>query len=508
MKAKSLNPPRKERYRGESFRVLDRRKPWTAALAATLLILSGSAPSLLAAPSGTSAGGHDIPVVFTFDHDHTDINRIPTGAGPNELRGDPEDALAGVSYTDGGKILAQVGRNRNISLYGNTSSKTTSGSTVFLDLSAAFGCADAGGTSVHVDIDTLPGCDPCLNTVPLLPDERFGSLVGADSAGLPDNFTLDIAGEDYDDLRVGDTVDTWAHLQFDIGVDTWVLYWGPYRHPGGWTYDPDSSPVRVTRVSSSEWRFQTTGDHRAALYRRVDNQTGRATEYHGQFQVKFSGTAVAISDPGDPANPIDDIQVNLGDPACGSPTVTIDSPADGSTFASGATVPFTGTATDAMGADISDMINWFLDAQTTAFGSGPAASLAIGDGVHTITAQATDANGTGSDAVTITVGTPAVPSTVSVTSISYSTAAHGKHLRITPSLHNDLGDPVSGASVSIELDLDGSPVTSATGTTGADGTVTFQESNAPAGTYTTKVTDVMAAGLTWDGATPENSFTK
>lgn len=83
-----------------------------------------------------------------------------------------------------------------------------------------------------------------------------------------------------------------------------------------------------------------------------------------------------------------------------------------------------------------------------------------------------------------------------------------KHLLVTVALEDDLGNPVAGASVSIDLDLDGSPDSSGTGTTGTDGTVTFTRNNAPSGTYTTKVTDVTAAGLTWDGETPPNSFTK
>jgi len=62
--------------------------------------------------------------------------------------------------------------------------------------------------------------------------------------------------------------------------------------------------------------------------------------------------------------------------------------------------------------------------------------------------------------------------------------------------------------VSIDLSRDGTPAGSGTGTTGTDGSVTFQLRNAPSGLYTTAVTDVTADGLTWDGATPANSFTK
>ena len=108
--------------------------------------------------------------------------------------------------------------------------------------------------------------------------------------------------------------------------------------------------------------------------------------------------------------------------------------------------------------------------------------------------------------------TPSSSDTVSVSSITYATEGGkngDKHLLITVALVDDLTNPVSGASVSIKLENDtsGGPWFG-TGTTGADGTLTFTLNNAPSGTYTTTVTAVTAEGLTWDGETPLNSFTK
>jgi hypothetical protein len=194
-----------------------------------------------------------------------------------------------------------------------------------------------------------------------------------------------------------------------------------------------------------------------------------------------------------------------------APTVTITDPQDGSTFASGAIVSFVGIAVDYQGIDISATINWFLNGAQDAFDIGASTSISfgtIGDGVHTITAEATDDNGTGSDAVTITVGTPPAPLVVSVESISYATAAKGKHLNITVGVEDDFGAPVSGASVSIDLLYDGILDLQSSGTTGDDGTVTFRRNNAPAGTYTTQVTGVTAGDLTWDGVTPPNEYDK
>ena len=98
-----------------------------------------------------------------------------------------------------------------------------------------------------------------------------------------------------------------------------------------------------------------------------------------------------------------------------------------------------------------------------------------------------------------------------VASISYTTSGGpngDKHLKVTVTLEDDLGNPVAGASVSIDLFRDSIFVASGIGTTGTDGTVTFNLNNAALGCYSATVTDVTAAGLTWDAATPTNEFCK
>jgi hypothetical protein len=104
---------------------------------------------------------------------------------------------------------------------------------------------------------------------------------------------------------------------------------------------------------------------------------------------------------------------------------------------------------------------------------------------------------------------PTPEGSVSVDSITYSTIRGGRHLLITVALVDDLGGPVAGASVSILLiHIDTLQMWIGTETTGTDGTAAFRLSNAPSGWYTTAVTDVSAAGLTWDGDTPPNEFEK
>jgi len=98
--------------------------------------------------------------------------------------------------------------------------------------------------------------------------------------------------------------------------------------------------------------------------------------------------------------------------------------------------------------------------------------------------------------------------TVSVASITYSTIGGGRHLLITVALEDDFGYPVADASVSIDTYRDESFYATGTGTTGTDGTLTYKLRKAPSGTYTTTVIDVTAAGLTWDGLTPDNGYEK
>jgi hypothetical protein len=193
------------------------------------------------------------------------------------------------------------------------------------------------------------------------------------------------------------------------------------------------------------------------------------------------------------------------------PAVSITSPADGSNFDSGATILFEGTASDTEDGDLTANLDWISSIDGLIGAGGSFSTNALSNGNHTITASVIDTGGkTGSDSISITVGTPQEePTTVSVVSITYSTIGRGKHLLITVALEDDLGNPVEGASVSIDLEnITTSQLWTSVDTTGTDGTLTYKLRNAPSGTYTTTVTDVTTAGLTWDGLTPDNGYEK
>jgi subtilase family serine protease len=127
-------------------------------------------------------------------------------------------------------------------------------------------------------------------------------------------------------------------------------------------------------------------------------------------------------------------------------------------------------------------------------------------GTYSLTITGTDTTGSPTHSVgaTLVVTSSSTATAMSVSSITYSAA--GPNLQITVAVVDNLGNPVPNVSVSITLDLNGSPYVSGSGTTGSNGQVTFVLHHAPSGTYTTVVTTVTASGLTWDGITPPNSY--
>ena len=195
------------------------------------------------------------------------------------------------------KITAGVGRNMAIVFDSNNSNKRTAGRTVWLDLSSSLGCVTKVDISDGAGGDSDGICDDCIDgpdAVPDLPIVRFGNLPSNQKSGYPDRVKLVIRGRDLDGLLVGDTVETYADLSFDVGGQSWVLRWGSYTGSTGRTFAPGSDPVAVTRVDNDTWEVETTGTSTAFLYR-DNNPPHLPAEHHGQFLVPFAFTAVAIT---------------------------------------------------------------------------------------------------------------------------------------------------------------------------------------------------------------------
>jgi thermitase len=157
----------------------------------------------------------------------------------------------------------------------------------------------------------------------------------------------------------------------------------------------------------------------------------------------------------------------------------------------------------------------------TAASDGSYTILEVPAGIYTVTASAAGYNSAsrsvsvGENEVSSTADFSLTPisksTTVCVSSISYYTEGgknKDQHLRISVALTDNLGNPVTGASVSITVSRNGKSYVSITGTTGLDGETIFRLNNAPSGTYISVIEGVNVAGSTWDGVTPPNSFTK
>jgi hypothetical protein len=185
------------------------------------------------------------------------------------------------------------------------------------------------------------------------------------------------------------------------------------------------------------------------------------------------------------------------------PEVTIASPPDKSTYASGAPILFSGTATDPEDGDLSNAIVWTsnLDGQ---IGIGQSVTAVLSNGLHTVRASATDSAGkTGSASVKLRVG---VAPTAGVVRINYLGSKSDILIGLT--VENDFGDPVSGALVYFTVYLNGKLYArmDQPSPTASDGYVHYRLKKA-SGTFTTVVTNIAAQGYVWDGLTPPNSFT-
>ena len=146
-----------------------------------------------------------------------------------------------------------------------------------------------------------------------------------------------------------------------------------------------------------------------------------------------------------------------------TPEVSINSPAHGATFDSGATIDFSGTAVDAEDTDLTDSLVWTsnIDSQ---IGTGGSPFAILSDGIHTITASVTDSGGrTGSDSITITVGTAV--SGLTVISIDPSTIQPGTTDEVTI----EGSGFVAGAQVTFECGIAIAPI--ATEVTSVDSTM-------------------------------------
>ena len=158
---------------------------------------------------------------------------------------------------------------------------------------------------------------------------------------------------------------------------------------------------------------------------------------------------------------IDDVVVT-GTSACSPPTntapsVTITSPANGSTFNTGDSVSFSGTASDVEDGDLSAGLSW-TSSIDGAIGSGASFSTSsLSAGTHNITASVTDSGSlSGSDNITVTVNTPAnnAPSVTITAPADGTTVTEGDSVTFSGTA-SDVEDGDLSASLGWSSDIDG-----------------------------------------------------
>jgi len=201
------------------------------------------------------------------------------------------------------------------------------------------------------------------------------------------------------------------------------------------------------------------------------------------------------------ANPIDLVLDRFG--------VTIDDGSGGGTNSppvadftyttSDLTANFTDQSDDSDGTIVS--WSWAFGDDATSTEQNPSHPYAA-DGTYTVTLTVTDNDGAtdsvSEDVAVSSGGGSGGTMHVSAIDMDYSTAGPNRFIYTWVTIVDESG-PVSDATVYLKTTLPDSTV-SVSGLTGSDGTVTFKLKSRQSGTYTSEVTDVTHASLTYDSS--------
>jgi hypothetical protein len=260
----------------------------------------------------------------------------------------------------------------------------------------------------------------------------------------------------------------------------------------------------VNQISITPGAFSAGGDSGSLI---VENGTvNPADGLPRAVGLLFAGSSSSTI-----ANPIGPVLALLGvemvggtpptPPATGSVSGVVTSAADSSPIAGATVSASTGqsTLTNASGAYTLSSVPTGTRTITASAVGFLSASLSV-----SVLENATSA-------ADFSLSVAVVPTTVGVGCVTYTTTGgRNRDLRFTVRALDNFGNPVAGAQVNISVNLNGSLFGTGTGaTTNSNGQASYTSKNAPNGTYTTTVTNIIAPGLTFNsGSTPPNSFRK
>ena len=316
-----------------------------------------------------------------------------------------------------------------------------------------------------------------------------------------------------------ETVDSMSDPYIGFFID---LAFDPISRDPSIVYCKDSVTLHFARYDGSSWEsewigsgirpslaYNSSGTAFVSYYDFIEGVLNLAQRnaVSGDWETEIAdwvynvtSTSIAIDPAGNPAvryNENHILKFAWRGPFNARPTVTIDSPLDGVTFDSGATIDFLGTASDLEDGFLTDYLVWESDIQGDIGVGGHVQAMLI-DGYHTITASVTDSGGkTGDASVVITVGELPL---LHVEDIAMNSGKAGPnyYALATVWVMDNVGD-VEGATVSGEWS--GAVSGTATGVTDADGKVTLQSpKKKKGGTFIFTVTDVEAPGYIYDEA--------
>jgi hypothetical protein len=126
--------------------------------------------------------------------------------------------------------------------------------------------------------------------------------------------------------------------------------------------------------------------------------------------------------------------------------------------------------------------------------------------VKAVTASGPDATWNGVSPVAMIVKPVSTP--VVIQAIELQLVGPNQDLQVKVTAKDNNGVALPGVTANCYMYLNNVIWHGQTKTTGADGTFTFVQTGAPAGTFTAKIVNVTGVNMTWNGVTPVASITK